>query len=203
MLDSKSFVVFASGEGSNALNLFKAAKERGYHAKALIVDREAPVIQRVDPHEVPIYRIRSGNEIELLNLLSELKPKWAFLAGYKKILGAATLDFFKSADFIRILNIHPSLLPAYPGLNGYERAYKDGVRVSGVTVHFVDSGLDTGLSVMQKTFSREKKDSLAEFIAKGKKIEHELFPKAFVLAMEDKLKIIKKENSHFVDWEES
>src|SRR5690606_23940773 len=138
-------------------------KARGYEVKGLIVDREAPVRESVAALGVPTFLVPAKAEGELLSLLGKLSPRWAFLAGYKRLLSSATLDFFADRNFFRVINVHPSLLPAYPGLGGYERAFRDGVRVSGVTVHFVDNGLDTGLTILQEPFRREAGDDLESF----------------------------------------
>lgn len=199
---SKSFVIFASGQGSNAEVLIQAAKARGYSVACLISDREAPAIEMASRHGVPTKIIPAKNEETLLACLRDLKPSWAFLAGYKKILGAKVLEYFYDSQnkFSRIINIHPSLLPAYPGLNGYERAFADGVRLSGVTVHLVDAGLDTGLPLLQSAFAREESDSLESFMAKGKALEHSLYPEALALAMENKIKF--KTGSRWLSLEE-
>jgi phosphoribosylglycinamide formyltransferase-1 len=110
------------------------------------------------------------------------------------------LEFFedKELGFFKVMNVHPSLLPAYPGLHGYERAYNDGVKVSGVTVHLVDAGLDTGKIILQGSFERDDEDSLHDFEEKGRKLEHQLFPKALTLAMSGKLSLSKSGKSSWI-----
>lgn len=187
-----SFVILASGTGSNARALIEHAKGNParFEAKALISDRDGiPALEMARELGVPGYVVNHRDENALLDLLKKLKPDWAFLAGYKRIVGKAFLDFFADAALgtARVLNVHPSLLPAYPGLGGYERAFKDGVKSSGVTVHFVDAGLDTGPVVLSESFARDEKDDLESFTAKGRKIEHRLYREALELAAAGKL----------------
>jgi phosphoribosylglycinamide formyltransferase-1 len=90
-----------------------------------------------------------------------------------RILGPLLLDTFRN----RIVNIHPSLLPLYPGVESYKRAFEDKVTESGVTVHLVDAGIDTGPVILQEKFPRLETDTLADFIQRGKDLEWKLYPK--------------------------
>ena len=196
------FVILASGTGTNARALLQHAQKHGDRLKAvaLISDRaEAGALEIAREFQVPSYVVASQNESSLLALLQKHKPDWACLAGYKKLVGQNFLQFFaEKKDFFRVMNVHPSLLPAYPGLHGYERAYKEGVRITGVTVHLVDAGLDTGKVILQESFEREEEDSLEAFKAKGQKIEHKLFCKALDLAEKGKLRLVEKDGSSFI-----
>lgn len=190
------FVILASGVGTNARVLIEHARSRPERLKAcaLISDQpKAPVLEVAAQLGVPTYVVSHKDEAGLLELLGRLGPRWALLAGYKRIVGRRFLDFFADQGFFRVLNVHPSLLPAYPGLGGYERAFRDGVKVSGVTMHFVDSGLDTGLPVLQEVFRREEEDTLESFSAKGRALEHRLFPLALDLAAEGRLRVRESE----------
>ena len=188
------FVILASGEGTNARVLLEHAKKRSEKlvAKAVISDRAgAPVLDFAAAMGVETFVVSHREEGMMLALLRRLQPRWALLAGYKRIVPQAFLDFFADENFHRVLNVHPSLLPAYPGLGGYERAFRDGVRLSGVTVHLVDGGLDTGPCVLQDCFERGDEDDLESFTAKGRKLEHKLFPKALDLAAAGKICVNK------------
>jgi phosphoribosylglycinamide formyltransferase 1 len=190
------FVVLASGEGTNCVALLEHARlhPEKFKAKAVISDRSgAPVLDKATALGVETYVIGHRDEGPLLALLRKLQPRWAFLAGYKRLVGQGFLDFFADEGFSRVLNVHPSLLPAYPGLQGYQRAFKDGVKVSGVTVHFVDSGLDTGLVLLQESFTRDEFDSLESFVGKGREVEHRLFRRALELAAEGSIQNKKGE----------
>lgn len=186
------FVILASGEGTNARVLLEHARKYADRLapKAVISDRSgAPVLDLAASLGVPTYVVSHREENMMLALLKRLGPRWALLAGYKRIVGKSFLDFFQDQNFHRVLNVHPSLLPAYPGLGGYERAFQDGVRLSGVTVHLVDGGLDTGPCVLQESFEREDGDDLAAFSARGRKLEHKLYPKALDLAAAGKISV--------------
>ena len=189
------FVILASGAGTNARALLEHALAHPdrFAPRAVISDRSgAGALEIASKLVVPTFVVNPREEGGLHALLKRFQPRWAFLAGYKRLVSPAFLDFFADEGFHRVLNVHPSLLPAYPGLNGYERAFADGVKVSGVTVHLVDNGLDSGLCVLQEAFSREEDDDVASFRAKGQAIEHKLFVEALDLAAEGKIRLGKK-----------
>jgi phosphoribosylglycinamide formyltransferase-1 len=89
----------------------------------------------------------------------------------------------------RVVNIHPSLLPSFPGKNGYGDAFDYGVKVSGVTVHFVDDGIDTGPILLQESFVRDSNDTLESFKTKGLELEHLIYPKALDMIMNDQIEV--------------
>jgi phosphoribosylglycinamide formyltransferase-1 len=186
-----SFVVLASGTGTNARALIEHAQKfpERFTARALISDREGiPALTMAREKGVPAHVVSHKDESALLDLLKSLEPDWAFLAGYKRLVGQGFLDFFADDQLgARVLNVHPSLLPAYPGLGGYERAFRDGVAESGVTVHLVDRGLDTGKIILQESFARTGADTLESFTAKGQQIEHRLYREALELAAAGKI----------------
>lgn len=201
------FVVLASGNGTNARSLFEHARAHPnrFEAAALIADRPAfGALQAAEECGVPAHVVSHKDDAALLDLLRKLEPRWALLAGYKRLVSDAFLEFFRddAIGVARVLNVHPSLLPAYPGLDGYERAYRDGVKISGVTIHFVDSGLDTGLPVLQAPFVREEGDSLDTFTEKGRALEHMLFKRALDLAQAGKIRVRSGGNGRFASVEE-
>jgi phosphoribosylglycinamide formyltransferase-1 len=208
MLAAKTrFVVFASGNGSNARALFEHARknQNRLEALALICDRPAfGAMKAAEEFSIPAHVISHKDEAALLSLLHKIQPDWALLAGYKRLVGQSFLNFFenKNADYFRVMNVHPSLLPAYPGLGGYERAFRDGVKISGVTIHLVDSGLDTGLPILQAPIAREERDTLESFSAKGQALEHLLYKTALDLAAAGKIKIRTIGEARFVSVEE-
>jgi phosphoribosylglycinamide formyltransferase-1 len=188
------FVILVSGAGTNARALMQKAKEKPelIEIKAVVSDREGVgALEIARGFGVPAHVIPPSEESRLLDLLAETGAHWACLAGYKRLVSQAFLDFFSAGGggFARVLNVHPSLLPAYPGLKGYERAFSDGVKVSGVTVHLVDSGLDTGLAVLQESFARDEGDTLETFEAKGRAIERRLYPLAMELAARERIRL--------------
>ncbi|MBE9917467.1 phosphoribosylglycinamide formyltransferase [Paenibacillus donghaensis] len=175
--------VFASGEGSN----FQALAERanagelgGAEIALLVCDKpSAPVVQRAERLGVQAhlfkpkdYDSREAYEREIVHKLEEHRVDLVVLAGYMRLLTPVIVDKYRG----RLINIHPSLLPAFPGKDAIGQALAYGVKVSGVTVHFVDEGMDTGPIIAQKALpivSGETVDSLAQAIHA---IERELYP---------------------------
>ncbi|HEY9791086.1 MAG TPA: formyltransferase family protein, partial [Candidatus Obscuribacterales bacterium] len=99
------------------------------------------------------------------------------LAGYMRVLTPAFLQQFRHADgYFNVINIHPSLLPAFPGAHGYEDAFNYGVKISGVTIHLVDEHVDHGPILAQAAFERYDDDTLETFKARGLELEHKLYP---------------------------
>jgi phosphoribosylglycinamide formyltransferase-1 len=92
-----------------------------------------------------------------------------------RIIGPTLLETYSKNGKSRIVNIHPSLLPAYPGLHAYESAYQANEKKSGVTIHRVDAGVDTGPILLQQSFERAPTDSLSDFMDKGKALEWKMY----------------------------
>lgn len=190
--NNKSFLILASGKGSNAINLWKHAKLKNYKCLGIFSNRkDSEILSYCKTNNIPHFCIRSSKyskdeyNRKLKDLLQDLKVDWLVLAGYMKILPHKILkNFFNSKiNKYQIINIHPSLLPNYPGLNSYERAFTNGDFESGISIHFVDEGMDTGPILLQEKFLREEQDELADFIEKGKSLEHQMFPKALDIIM--------------------
>ncbi len=184
----KNIALMASGTGTNALNLMAAAKLfPNVRIACLIVDTldsPLPEIVRQKYPMLPVHRIlpmgglkgqirKAEHEKRILEALTTHEVNYVLLAGYMRIVGHLLLDTFRN----RIVNIHPSLLPLYPGLNSYQRAFEDQVTESGVTIHLVDGGIDTGPVLMQEKFPRLETDTLSDFIQRGKDIEWKIYPK--------------------------
>jgi len=175
------FVVLASGEGTNARAIFQHQKSNPskFTALGLISDRPAVgALAVAEDFGVPAKVVVQAESDEMQAVLDAWKPDWALLAGYKKIVGKRFLSRFQSAWGYRVMNIHPSLLPDFPGLHSYRRAFEAGVKESGVSVHLVDEGVDTGPILMQERFSRSPEDNLESFEAKGRAIEKKIYPTA-------------------------
>jgi phosphoribosylformylglycinamidine synthase subunit PurSL len=178
----KNIIILGSGNGSNAEEIIKCAAHGSFIVSALICDRpDAPIIKRAQNLGIKTVLIEKtkgesveSHEARLLVAMGEFSYDLVVLAGYQRILSPYFISRFPPAS---IINIHPSLLPDYPGLNSYERAFKDGVRSSGITIHYVDEGMDTGEIIEQHHFKSEKEDTLESFKAKGLELEHHHYSK--------------------------
>ncbi|RZA05995.1 MAG: phosphoribosylglycinamide formyltransferase [Proteobacteria bacterium] len=204
---SLPFVILASGTGTNARALLEAARSSPEILRCVGLVSDRPGVGALEiaaNFGVETSVIPANSEAKLLEFLRQKEARWACLAGYKRIVPKDFLDFFHdpALGFSRVMNVHPSLLPAYPGLHGYRRAFADGVKVAGVTVHLVDGGLDTGHVILQRAFAREEADDEAAFTAKGRAIELELFPAALRLAAENRIRLRAGEKSRWVSLEE-
>ena len=173
--------IFVSGRGSNLKSIFKYSKKKisKINIKLVISNkRNIPGIifakkNKINSKIVNYQNIKSA-ENKILNLLKKNKIEFIFLAGFMKILS----NFFIKKFGNKIINIHPSLLPKYKGLNTHERAIQNNEKFSGCTVHYVNNKLDSGKIILQKKIKILKDDtpkSLAERILKE---ENKLYPKA-------------------------
>lgn len=179
--------VFASGSGSNAEALILAAKKNKiYQVVCVVCDlAEAKVIERAKNLKIPVEVIiqnknenKKEYEDRLLKVMTQYGVQWVALAGFMKILSQHFLGYFydKIIGQNRVVNIHPSLLPHHRGLNGYEKSFADETDFAGCTVHFVDSGVDTGQIIDHKIFAKIKNEDFESFKARGLKNENEFYP---------------------------
>jgi len=191
----KNMAVLASGRGTNFEAIAKAVK-RGYiraNLKLLITDKEeAPVREKakrfkvkevfIDPKN---FKTRKDFDKEVVKLLRREKIDLVILAGFMRIITPYFVKAFKN----RILNIHPALLPSFKGTEAIKRAYDYGVKVTGVTVHFVDEKVDHGPIILQEALKIKEKESLESLEERIHKIEHRLYPKAIKLFLERRIKV--------------
>jgi phosphoribosylglycinamide formyltransferase-1 len=120
---------------------------------------------------------REEHEERVLQALAPYGVDYVVLAGYMRVLTSKFLKAFADPrGYFKVINIHPSLLPAFPGANAYEDAFAYGVKVSGITVHLVDEKVDHGPILAQQAFPRLETDSLEEFKRRGLAVEHRLYP---------------------------
>ncbi|HNB24480.1 MAG TPA: phosphoribosylglycinamide formyltransferase [Candidatus Melainabacteria bacterium] len=183
---SINIAVLASGRGSNLQAILDAISTGNLDAKVQIVLVNVPGAGAIDiaakhgvaTAVVPNAGLTRKEHEEKVN--AELKKHdldFIVLAGYMRVLSSGFLSNFKDPrGFFKVINIHPSLLPAFPGTRGYEEAFEYGVKVAGVTVHLVDEKVDHGPILAQATFSRTEDDTIESFKARGLRIEHELYP---------------------------
>jgi len=186
-------VIFASGSGTNAANLIRHAQENpDFSVAAVICDRaDAGVISKcaalnIPCHVIPFENSKAQHEDKIRAALAAYNTDWILLAGYMRILSAEFIAEFHDPvlDCTRIINIHPSLLPAYRGMDAYGRAFAEDVPESGVTVHFVDSGIDTGPIILQRRFPRKSDDTLESFTARGMALEYQTYIDAIALLLQ-------------------
>lgn len=192
-LDCKSklkIAILASGNGTNAQNILEFCKEHpnDIEVAVLISDKEnAYALKRASLFNVPAYSItfpplssldrKKIHEQQILQKLQEYQVEWICLAGHMRLLGPTLLNAYYDQELqhSRIINIHPALLPAFPGLHSYQQAWDYGVKISGVTLHLVDSGMDTGPILIQKSFERSPQDTFEDFQSKGLKLEYQSY----------------------------
>ena len=169
--------VLLSGRGSNFLAL-QAAVERGEIPARIVLVlsniADAPGLARARELGIPAEAIPHAQEQKALEALRREEVEWVCLAGYMRLLSPAFVAAFPR----RILNIHPSLLPAFPGLDAQDQALAHGVKVSGCTVHLVDEGLDSGPIVVQKAVPVLDGDTPHTLAARILEQEHLAYPDA-------------------------
>ena len=173
--------VFISGKGSNLKNLIKFSKFKKYpfsinlilsntnKAKGLKYSK----IYKIEK-KIICYDKKIKNDKKILKTLEQKKIKLICLAGFMKILSKNFIEKFQG----KIINIHPSLLPKYKGLNTHIRAIKNREKFAGCTVHYVTSQLDSGKIILQKRVKISRKDDRFSLAKKVLKIEHLLYPAA-------------------------
>lgn len=178
--------ILASGRGSNAASLMRACARGDLPARVGLVisdHPDAPVLDRarefgvparyVDPRR-PGGRLDPAAETEYVEILQDAGVQWVALAGFMRILRGGFLRAFPG----RVVNIHPSLLPAFPGLDAQRQALEYGVRVSGCTVHRVDEGVDTGPIVAQRAVPVDPLDTVNTLSSRILEAEHTLYVEA-------------------------
>ncbi|MFA6548824.1 MAG: phosphoribosylglycinamide formyltransferase [Candidatus Margulisiibacteriota bacterium] len=178
--------VLISGRGSNLQAIIDAAEKEKIPARvAVVISDKADVfgLERARKHNIPTAVLKS--EAEIVHELEKHNVQLVCLAGYMKIVGKTLLDKYCG----RIINIHPSLLPSFPGLHAQRQALEHGVLITGCTVHFVDEGCDTGPIIIQSAVPVKENDTEETLSARILEQEHIIYPQAIRLIAQDKLKI--------------
>lgn len=188
--------VLVSGRGSNLQAILDATGLPDFPARVVLVvsDREgAPALERAMTRGVPTaflnpkdFGEREAYDAALSRLLADHQVGLICLAGFLRILGRAFVQAWSG----RIMNVHPSLLPAFPGLHPQRQALDAGVKIAGATVHFVDEGVDTGPIVLQSSVPVEPDDTEETLAARILVEEHRLFPRAVRLFAEGRLRVM-------------
>ena len=184
--------VLASGEGTNLQALLDGVHGREIEVVAVACDQpSARALERARAAGVPSrvflrseFGARAARDAAMGDWLAEQGVELVVLAGYMAILDAGFVARFPD----RILNVHPSLLPAFPGVRAIEQAVEHGVKVFGVTVHLVDEGVDTGPIVLQRAVELPDARDPAAVRASLRPIEHELLPRAVALMAAGRLR---------------
>lgn len=183
---SLKIAVFISGRGSNLNAIIQAITDKRLDATIQCVvsnDAEAPGLLIANQHGIETFALdhkgmkRVEHEAKILEHLKTHEIDYIVLAGYMRVISPSFLkQWYDERGYYKVINIHPSLLPAFPGVSGYEDAFNYGVKVSGVTVHLVDEEVDRGIILAQEPFPRFPDDTLQAFCARGLSVEHALYP---------------------------
>jgi len=187
--------VFLSGRGSNLESIYRASlkKDSNYEIAIVISNKQnARGLKRANKFKLKnfyvsskLFKTKKEYNCYIIKLLKINQVDLVCLAGFMKIIDHEFIEEYKN----RIINIHPALLPSFAGLNAQKQAIDHGVKYSGCTVHFVDSGIDTGPIILQKSVkikSNDNEESLSKRILKE---EHKIYPDAIKLFFENRLKI--------------
>ena len=185
--------VLISGRGSNLQAIIDAVEKGEIPAKVAVVisnNPEAFGLERAKKHNIPAvvinhkdFQDKNTYELEIVKTLQKCKVDLVCLAGYMRIVGPVLLEHYKG----KMINIHPALLPSFPGLHAQQQALEHGAKVSGATVHFVDEGCDTGPIILQAAvpvLPNDTEETLSQRILEQ---EHKLYPQAIKLFAERKI----------------
>ena len=200
-----NIAVLVSGRGTNLQAIINAIKRGAIAGKIKIVLSDNPgayALKRAERNSIKtqVVNYKSFNskeeyEQEVMQQLDNYKVDLTVLAGYMRILGSGFIEKYR----YRIINIHPALLPAFPGLNAQKQALKYGVKISGCTVHFVDEGMDSGPIILQKAIKVKKSDDEESLSKRILKYEHQLLPRAIQLFAQNKIQILDNRRVHIKD----
>ncbi|MBI4436073.1 MAG: phosphoribosylglycinamide formyltransferase [Candidatus Omnitrophica bacterium] len=192
----KRIAVFCSGEGTNLQAILDAVRTKRLKASLAVVVSDRPAAFALTrargagvetlvlrPREYPS---RLDYEQTLLRKLKSRRIDIIVLAGFMRILSPAFVRAYRH----RILNIHPALLPSFRGRSAVRDTLRHGVKVTGVTVHLVDEGVDTGPIVLQETVPVKRGDTEKTLHERIHRVEHRLYPKAIGLLLQEKLRIV-------------
>lgn len=187
--------VLVSGSGSNLQSIIDQIEKGLLDAVTTVIISNNPgayALERAKKHHIPSivikhqdYRNREDFDQEMVNVLKSHSVELVIMAGFMRVLTPLFLNAFP----MKIMNIHPAILPSFPGTHAQKRAAEYGVRFSGCTVHFADEGVDTGPIIIQAivpAYFDDTEDTLAARILKE---EHRIFPQAIQLYAEGKIKV--------------
>jgi len=192
-VDKMRVAVFASGSGTNLQAIIDAEIQSIQIVLVFTNNPQAYAIERAKNHNIPVevidhknYQTREEYEKNIIEVLDPYKLDLIVLAGFMRILSPVLVRAYKN----KIVNIHPALLPSFPGINSARLALEYGVKYTGVTVHFVDEGVDTGPIILQSIVEIEDKDTEESLLRKIHKVEHQIYPKAIELISSADIEVI-------------
>ena len=195
MADLLKLGILISGNGSNLQSIIDHIEKGSLKATIKIVisnNPDAYGITRAKKHGIPVVVLKNGDfknkedfDLELINILKNNSVDLVILAGFMRIITSTLLNAFPQ----KIMNIHPALLPSFPGIHGQKQALEYGVKLSGCTVHFVDEGVDTGPIIIQSAVQVFDDDTEEILAARILKEEHRIYPQAIQLFAEGKIEI--------------
>ena len=178
----KKTCVFISGHGSNLKNLIYRSRDNNFPIKISLVisnNKNAKGISYAKKYNIPYFLIDTkihNYEKIILFYLKKYEISFICLAGYMKIISNFLIKNYPK----KIINIHPSLLPKFKGLNTFLRMIKNKEKKAGCTVHYVNEKLDSGNTIVQKSFFTSVKDNESDLMKKTLKLEHKAFPEAII-----------------------
>ncbi|PKL52672.1 MAG: phosphoribosylglycinamide formyltransferase [Nitrospira bacterium HGW-Nitrospira-1] len=185
----------ASGRGSNFQAIIDSIETGCIHAQILVLITDNPKafsIERAKKHGIEYLVMRpkdySSRDEYFRDIASELKKRGVelvILAGFMRVIGKPLLAAYPDS----VMNIHPALLPSFPGLHGQKQANDYGVKISGCTVHFVDEGMDTGPVIIQAAVPVNDDDTEETLSERILRLEHKIFPEAIKMFSEGRLEI--------------
>jgi phosphoribosylglycinamide formyltransferase-1 len=192
----KRVVVFISGGGSNMVSLADACAPPDFPAEIVAVISDKPTAGGLAKAEAlgiktfaferKAYAGKAEHEAAILSALAELEPDVICLAGYMRLISGDFIRLYEG----RILNIHPSLLPLFPGLHTHQRAIEAGMKIAGCSVHFVTEGMDEGPIAAQAAVPVLAEDTADTLAARVLAVEHRLYPLALKLFAEGKVTMV-------------
>ncbi len=195
--------VFASGSGSNLQAMIEASKRGKISGRIVLVlsdNEKSFALERARQHNIEAvfidprnYSDRETYDKAVVSLIQEKDVGLVVLAGFMRLLSPYFIREYRD----RIMNIHPALLPSFPGVDGVRQALQYGVKVSGCTVHFVDEGLDTGPIILQEAVDVYDNDTVESLHERIHEVEHRLYPPAVQLFIEGRLRL--EERRCFID----
>ncbi|MGL1894551.1 MAG: phosphoribosylglycinamide formyltransferase [Spirochaetaceae bacterium] len=183
-----NIAILASGSGSNFQALSKAIKNTQHSVKCLICDRKnAFVFNRAKELGIKAYyvtyykRDKNEAETEINNILIEENVDLVVLAGFMRLISPLIINKWEN----KIINIHPALLPKYPGSHGIEESFNSGDDELGITIHYVDKGMDTGPIIYQESFKRQQNETLESIENNIHVIEHRIYPEIVINKLDE------------------